>query len=68
MDTLPQLEEALEAKADIVLLDNMDTATVIEAVKRTAGRAVLEASGGITLARVAELAQGRRRRHLASAR
>jgi nicotinate-nucleotide pyrophosphorylase (carboxylating) len=57
VDTLAQLDEALEAKADIILLDNMDTATVIEAVKRTRGRAILEASGGITPVRVAELAR-----------
>jgi nicotinate-nucleotide pyrophosphorylase (carboxylating) len=57
VDTLAQLDEALAAKADIILLDNMDTATVVEAVKRTAGRALLEASGGITPARVAELAK-----------
>jgi nicotinate-nucleotide pyrophosphorylase (carboxylating) len=57
VDTLAQLEEALAARADVVLLDNMDTDTVIEAVKRTRGRAILEASGGITLARVAELAR-----------
>jgi nicotinate-nucleotide pyrophosphorylase (carboxylating) len=57
VDTLTQLDEALAAKADIVLLDNMDTATVAEAVRRTAGRALLEASGGITLARVTELAK-----------
>ncbi len=56
VDTLAQLDEALEAGADIVLLDNMDTPTVLEAVKRTRGRALLEASGGITLERVAELA------------
>jgi nicotinate-nucleotide pyrophosphorylase (carboxylating) len=57
VDTLAQLDEALAARADIVLLDNMDTATVAEAVRRVAGRALLEASGGITLARVTELAQ-----------
>jgi nicotinate-nucleotide pyrophosphorylase (carboxylating) len=57
VDTLAQLDEALAAKADIILLDNMDTPTVVEAVKRAAGRALLEASGGITLARVAELAK-----------
>jgi nicotinate-nucleotide pyrophosphorylase (carboxylating) len=57
VDTLEQLDEALAAKADVILLDNMDTATVAVAVKRTAGRAILEASGGITLARVAELAK-----------
>jgi nicotinate-nucleotide pyrophosphorylase (carboxylating) len=57
VDTIEQLELALAAGADIVLLDNMPTATVVEAVKRTAGRALLEASGGITLARVRELAE-----------
>jgi nicotinate-nucleotide pyrophosphorylase (carboxylating) len=57
VDTLEQLDEALAAGADIVLLDNMSTATVLEAVKRAKGRALLEASGGITLARVAELAR-----------
>jgi nicotinate-nucleotide pyrophosphorylase (carboxylating) len=56
VDTLEQLDEALAAGADIVLLDNMSTPTVLEAVKRARGRALLEASGGITLARVAELA------------
>jgi nicotinate-nucleotide pyrophosphorylase (carboxylating) len=57
VDALDQLEEALAARADIVLLDNMDTATVEEAVRRTRGRALLEASGGITLERVSELAR-----------
>ncbi len=56
VDTLAQLDEALAAGADIILLDNMDTSTVAEAVRRTAGRALLEASGGITLARVTDLA------------
>ncbi len=57
VDSLEQLEEALAAKADIVLLDNMDTPTVEEAVRRTRGRALLEASGGITFERVADLAR-----------
>jgi len=57
VDSLEQLEEALAARADIVLLDNMDTPTVEEAVRRTRGRALLEASGGITFERVAELAR-----------
>ena len=57
VDTLIQLDEALAAGADIILLDNMDTPTVAEAVRRTAGRALLEASGGITLERVTELAK-----------
>jgi nicotinate-nucleotide pyrophosphorylase (carboxylating) len=57
VETLEQLDEALAAGADIVLLDNMTTATITEAVKRAHGRALLEASGGITLARIPELAR-----------
>lgn len=57
VDTLEQLDEALAAGADIVLLDNMNTEAVEEAVRRTRGRALLEASGGITIERVAELAR-----------
>ena len=56
VDTLEQLDEALAAGVQVVLLDNMDAATVHEAVVRSAGRAVLEASGGITLERVREYA------------
>jgi nicotinate-nucleotide pyrophosphorylase (carboxylating) len=63
VDTLEQLDEALDAGADIVLLDNMDDAKVAEAVRRVRahaaagrGRVLTEASGGITLARVAALA------------
>jgi len=57
VDSLDLLDEALAAGADIVLLDNMPTARVREAVLRSRGRALLEASGGITLGRVAELAR-----------
>jgi nicotinate-nucleotide pyrophosphorylase (carboxylating) len=57
VDTLEQLDEALAAGADIVLLDNMPTPVVAQAVARARGRALLEASGGITLERVAELAR-----------
>ncbi|HEY4013440.1 MAG TPA: carboxylating nicotinate-nucleotide diphosphorylase [Polyangiaceae bacterium] len=57
VDSLEQLDEALAAGADIVLLDNMTTPTIVEAVARTGGRALLEASGGVTLARVPELAR-----------
>jgi len=57
VDSLDQLDEALAAKADIILLDNMSTALVVEAVRRSGGRAILEASGNITLDRVAELAR-----------
>lgn len=57
VDTLAQLDEALAAGADIVLLDNMSAATVAEAVARARGKALLEASGSITLERVAEFAR-----------
>lgn len=46
---LAELEEALAAGAARIMLDNMDLATMREAVSRTAGRASLEASGGVTL-------------------
>ena len=57
VDTLEQLDDALAAGAAIVLLDNMDTATVRDAVARVAGRAVVEVSGGVRLERVRELAE-----------
>ena len=57
VDTLDQLDEALEAGATIVLLDNMDTPTVRAAVERVAGRALVEVSGGVRLGRVRELAE-----------
>ncbi len=56
VDTLVQLDEALEADADAVLLDNMSTDELREAVLRARGRAVTEASGGIMLETVAETA------------
>jgi nicotinate-nucleotide pyrophosphorylase (carboxylating) len=56
VDSLDQLDEALAAGADIVLLDNMDTETTRMAVSRAKGKALTEASGGITLVRVTELA------------
>lgn len=57
--TLEELREALEAGADIVLLDNMDTATMAEAVNvrdALAPGTLLEASGGITIERIPEIA------------
>lgn len=57
VDTLEQLDEALAAGATLVLLDNMDPETVAVAVRRVAGRALVEASGGITLERVREYAE-----------
>jgi nicotinate-nucleotide pyrophosphorylase (carboxylating) len=54
--SLAQVDEALEAGADIVLLDNLSTADIVEAVRRCRGRARTEISGGVTLARMEELA------------
>ena len=54
--TLAQVEEALQAGADIILLDNMDTMTMHQAVVVIGGRAISEASGGLTEPRVAEVA------------
>jgi nicotinate-nucleotide pyrophosphorylase (carboxylating) len=48
VDTLDELEKGLEMGVDAFLLDNMSPEELREAVRRTAGRAVLEASGGIT--------------------
>ena len=47
--TLAEVDEALRAGARRILLDNMDTAQLREAVRHVAGRAELEASGGVTL-------------------
>jgi len=57
VETLGQLEEALQAGARMVLLDNMDLATLHEAVSLNDGRAVLEISGGVTLESVRALAE-----------
>jgi nicotinate-nucleotide pyrophosphorylase (carboxylating) len=56
VDTLAELDEVLAAGADLVLLDNMGPDLLREAVARTAGRARLEASGGLTLQTAAEVA------------
>lgn len=57
VETLAQLEEALAAGARMVLLDNMTPAEMHEAVRRAGGRAVLEASGGVTLENVRAIAE-----------
>ncbi|HEV3472210.1 MAG TPA: carboxylating nicotinate-nucleotide diphosphorylase [Actinomycetota bacterium] len=54
---LTELDEALEAGATAILLDNMTPDVVREAVEKTAGAAVLEASGGITLENVRSYAE-----------
>jgi nicotinate-nucleotide pyrophosphorylase (carboxylating) len=56
-DTLEQVAEALDAGCDLVLLDNMDPATMARAVVMAWGKARTEASGGITLATVREVAR-----------
>ncbi len=56
VETLAQLQEALAAGAQMILLDNMDLAQLREAVRLTAGRAVLEVSGGVGLDTVAGIA------------
>jgi nicotinate-nucleotide pyrophosphorylase (carboxylating) len=57
VDDLDQLDEALRAGADTILLDNMHPGLLREAVARTRGRARLEASGGITLDTVRAVAE-----------
>lgn len=57
VETLAQLKEALAAGATMILLDNMDLAQLREAVARTAGRAVLESSGGVDLSKVRAIAE-----------
>jgi nicotinate-nucleotide pyrophosphorylase (carboxylating) len=54
--SLEQVDAALEAGADIVLLDNLSTPEIVEAVRRCRGRAKTELSGGVTLERMPELA------------
>ncbi len=54
---LAQVDEALEAGADIILLDNLSTPDIIEAVRRCRGRAKTEISGSVTLTRLPELVE-----------
>lgn len=56
-DTLEQVDAALAAGADWVLLDNMDTDRLAAAVERCRGRAITEASGGVTLDSVRRIAE-----------
>ena len=57
VDSLTELDEALESGAEYILLDNMSDEMMAEAVRRVNGRAKLEASGGITLARIPSAAK-----------
>ena len=54
--SLAQVDEALAAGAEIILLDNLSTDDIIDAVRRCRGRAKTEISGGVTLQRMRELA------------
>ncbi len=57
VENLVQLKEALEAGADIIMLDNMSPAVMREAVAMVGGQVLLEASGGIKAANLVEIAQ-----------
>ena len=54
--TLDDVRAALEGKADVILLDNMDVPAIRTAVDLIKGRALVEVSGGVTLADVREIA------------
>lgn len=55
--SLEQIDEALEAGADIILFDNLPIEAIREGVRRVNGRAKIELSGGVTLERIPELAK-----------
>jgi nicotinate-nucleotide pyrophosphorylase (carboxylating) len=55
--SLADVDAAIDAKADIILLDNLSIAEICEAVRRIGGRAQTEISGGVTLDRMPELAR-----------
>ena len=57
VENLSQLQDALKVKADIIMLDNMDLDTMEKAVKKAKSKALIEASGGITLGKVRKIAQ-----------
>ena len=57
VESIEQVEEAISAGADVILLDNMSIDEMNEAVKLARGRALIEASGGINLDNVASVAE-----------
>ncbi|MBX6394195.1 MAG: carboxylating nicotinate-nucleotide diphosphorylase [Alicyclobacillaceae bacterium] len=57
VESFEQIDEALEVKADIIMLDNMTVEQMREAVERINGRAIVEASGGITEENVVDIAK-----------
>ena len=56
-ETLDEVDQALAAGADVILVDNMSIADIRAAVSRARGRAKIEISGGVTLERIPELAE-----------
>jgi nicotinate-nucleotide pyrophosphorylase (carboxylating) len=56
-DTLEQVERAVAAGADIIMLDNMSIADMQTAVRQVRERAILEASGGVSLTTVRAIAE-----------
>jgi nicotinate-nucleotide pyrophosphorylase (carboxylating) len=55
-ETLDQVAEALDVGVDIIMLDNMDLETMRRAVSLIGGRSLVEASGGVTVETIAEIA------------
>lgn len=56
-ETLEQVQEAVDAKADIIMLDNMDNETMKKAIEIIGGRAQTECSGNVTKERLREIAE-----------
>ncbi|GED33430.1 nicotinate-nucleotide diphosphorylase (carboxylating) [Brevibacillus centrosporus] len=56
-ESLGQVQEALNAGADIIMLDNMSNEQMVEAVQLIAGRAIVEASGGVNLNTIGSIAK-----------
>jgi nicotinate-nucleotide pyrophosphorylase (carboxylating) len=56
-ETIDQVRAALEAKADIIMLDNMSPTQMAECVRLVGGRAITEASGGVNLDTVRRIAE-----------
>lgn len=57
VESLEQLDEALSSGVDVVLLDNMDIEMARKAIKKAKGKALIEASGNMTVERIADLAK-----------
>jgi len=57
VESLAQVRQALQGKADIIMLDNMTPSNIQEAIRIIQGQALVEVSGGITLSNIREMAQ-----------